>query len=295
MSSYSRPSPNAVIHDWLSRTEVGRQAERHASSSTKKRTGRVKNHQHRPRNVENDLLLPGSVYRKTESRNGDRALREAGEHYHTLCHSCLLKLCSENLHLPASVEHDTRHHDQPPGIPTTFRNLQSNQKQVRAKEDFAIPAVKRKRSLSSPSLNLRPRDRRRSVAEADDRERLICPKLAGHATESHRSLAKSSHHLPRSSTPAPNSFKTVAKPYERKSRHKTREDHYTVKDASKVTKPITDEGESLVRKKGKRKRREKSGSALMHDFTARNVAFSRLTVSPTLKTMCRCTFEGFDD
>lgn len=202
-------------------------------------------------------------------------------------------MCQENLHLPASFERGTRNLARRLGLRTPFRTLDNNQNQVHAKENFAIPIEKRKRSLSSSSSYLRPRARRRSFVEADGREHLICPKPAGHADESDRGIAKSSFHLPRSSAAEPNSFKTVAKPYERKSRHKTREDHYILKEAPKVSKHKTDEGENLARKKGKRKRRGKSGSALMHDFTASNVAFNRLTVSPALKQMPGCRMEGF--
>ena len=185
-----------------------------------------------------------------------------------------------NLHSPASFEHDTHQLAQRLGFRTPFRTLDSNQRQVHGKEKST---GKRKRSLSPSSSYLQPRDRRRISAEAEDRERLISSRFARRAAGPDRSIAKSPCHLPGSSTAALNFSKAPAKPYERKSRHKTREDRYTLKEASKVPKQNPNETESPVRKKGKRKRKEKSGSALMHDFTARNVAFSRLTVSPPLK------------
>lgn len=202
----------------------------------------------------------------------------------------MLTACQENLRLPASLEHDTPHQlAQRLGLRTPFRVLDSNQRQMHAKEAGAIPTEKRKRSLSPSSPHLGPRDGRRSSAEADDREHLICSSLLGRAAEPHRSIAKSSLHLPGSSTAALNSSKTVARPYERRSRHKTREDRYTLKEASKVPKQTTNADESPARKKGKRRRKEKSGTALMHDFTARNVAFNRLTVSLPPK---RCLMEN---
>lgn len=188
-----------------------------------------------------------------------------------------------NLHSPVSSEHDTHQLAQRLGLRTPFRNLDSNQRQVYAKEDGAKSTGKRKRSLSPSSSYLQPRDRRRTSAEAEDRECLISCRFARHAAGPDRSIAKSSCYLPGSSTAPLNFFKALAKPYERKPRHKTREDHYTLKEASKVPKQNPNESESPVRKKGKRKRKEKSGSALMHDFSARNVAFGRLTVSPPLQ------------
>ena len=283
MPSYSRPSPSAVIHDWLSRTEIGPPAEKHASLSKKKRTSQVKRHQHRLRNVENNILPLGSPCKRIESLDGDRVLRETGEQYHAPSHICMLMLRQENIHLPSGFEHDTCQLAQRLGLRTPFRTLDNNQEQVHAKEDAGIHIVKRKRSLSPPSPHPSPKDRRRSLAEADDREDLICPRPTEQAIEFERSIATSPFHLPRPVTAAPNSSRTVPRPYERKPRRKTREDHYTLKETFKASKQTIDEGESLVRKKGKRKRREKLGSALMHDFTASNVAFSRLTVSPSLK------------
>lgn len=70
--------------------------------------------------------------------------------------------------------------------------------------------------------------------------------------------------------------------YGRKPRRKTREDRYDLKQGKFVEKP---------RKRKKRhraqeregKRRKKSGSAMMHDFSADNIAPKRLTVSPNMK------------
>ena len=182
----------------------------------------------------------------------------------------MLRMCQENLHLSASLEHDTHQLAQRLGLRTPFRALDSNQRQTPAKGADAIATGKRKRSLSPLSPHPRPRD---------GRERLTCSSLAGCAANPNRSIVKSRLHLPESSTAALNSSKIIAKPYERRLRHKTRADHYTLKEALKGPQQTINEGESPVRKKGKRTRKEKSGSALMHDFTARNVAFSRLTVS----------------
>lgn len=195
----------------------------------------------------------------------------------------MLRMCQENLHLPASIEHDAHQLAQRLGLRTPFRDLDGNQRKMQAKEASAMPTGKRKRSPSPSSPRPRPRDGRRSLAEADDRERLTCSSLVGRAADPNRSIAKSRLHPPEFSTAALKSSKIIAKPYERKRRFKTREDHYTLKEARKVPKQTINEGESPVRKRGKRTRKEKSGSALMHDFTARNVAFSRLTVGSPVK------------
>ncbi|KAL8812304.1 MAG: hypothetical protein Q9223_007326, partial [Gallowayella weberi] len=68
-----------------------------------------------------------------------------------------------------------------------------------------------------------------------------------------------------------------AKSYEKRSRHKTREDRYDLEKDKKPVRPREGEkkGQSASRKR--RKRVEKSGAALMQDFSAKNVETDRLT------------------
>ena len=65
--------------------------------------------------------------------------------------------------------------------------------------------------------------------------------------------------------------------FERRPRHKTREDRYELKDGTRNKKRVV-EKDSQGMKQKKHKRREKSGAALMHSFTAHNVSHDRLTV-----------------
>ena len=64
--------------------------------------------------------------------------------------------------------------------------------------------------------------------------------------------------------------------YDRRSRHRTLEDKYILKENGRAKKRIENGNGNKARK---RKRREKLGKTLMHDFTASNVAQDRLTVS----------------
>ena len=68
-----------------------------------------------------------------------------------------------------------------------------------------------------------------------------------------------------------------AESYERRPRHKTREDRYELKDGTREKRKVANK-DSQKKKQKKQKRREKSGRALMHNFTAQNVAHDRLTV-----------------
>ena len=69
----------------------------------------------------------------------------------------------------------------------------------------------------------------------------------------------------------------LAESYERRPRHKTREDRYELKDGTRSEKKAAKK-DSQEKKQKKHKRREKSGAALMHSFTAQNVSHDRLTV-----------------
>lgn len=68
-----------------------------------------------------------------------------------------------------------------------------------------------------------------------------------------------------------------AESYERRPRHKTREDRYELKDGPREKRTVADK-DGWEKKRKKHKRREKSGGALMHNFTAHNVVHDRLTV-----------------
>ena len=88
----------------------------------------------------------------------------------------------------------------------------------------------------------------------------------GLQSEEHQGLASPRDHPAR------------AKTYERRLRHKTRADKYNEKQAP--MKPAERRQEDgAVKKSKKRKRKEKSGNTLLHDFNATNVAQDRLTVS----------------
>ena len=65
------------------------------------------------------------------------------------------------------------------------------------------------------------------------------------------------------------------KPFERRSRHRTKEDRYVLKD---VTAHVQEAKEKRRKKSTRLSRKEKTGSVLLHNFAADNVASERLTV-----------------
>jgi hypothetical protein len=119
------------------------------------------------------------------------------------------------------------------------------------------------------------------VVEEGNHQHLEGLKSAREAAESGETTLQTSSHRRQSFAVAPKPFENHAKSYERKSRRKTREDYYTLKETQNAPNQNADEGKYFAKKSGRRKRRGKSGSALMHDFNAQNVAYNRLTVSST--------------
>lgn len=142
------------------------------------------------------------------------------------------------------------------------------------------PMRKRRRSISSTSSYLETAkavDHRQS--RANDLKRQNKPKIIRDVSQCSGATSQSSEFLP-SLNPTIRSAEKPAKVYERRLRRKTREDHYKLKHTNtprkKREKSEKKNGSSAKERKNRRK--EKSGTALMHEFTAQNVAQDRLTV-----------------
>ena len=78
-----------------------------------------------------------------------------------------------------------------------------------------------------------------------------------------------------------NSREKQAKSYERRSRHKTREDHYELRKDRKISKTKDTRSKARDRPKKKSKGVQKCGAALMQNFSAGNIETDRITVSLT--------------
>lgn len=147
---------------------------------------------------------------------------------------------------------------------------------------------KRKRRLSSSSSYLEPAT---FLAHTGIKANKPSPGMMSASRTSVEKSANSASQSPPISLNPPADISSApekrAKTYERGARRKTREDHYEVKSVKegkkqgkeKKTKERKETNEGTDKKLRKRKCKEKSGDALMHDFTARNVTRERLTVS----------------
>ncbi|KAL8876586.1 MAG: hypothetical protein Q9198_005246, partial [Flavoplaca austrocitrina] len=78
-----------------------------------------------------------------------------------------------------------------------------------------------------------------------------------------------------------NSPEKPAKSYERRSRHKTREDHYELRKDIKISKTKDPRSKARDRPKKKRKGVQKCGAALMQNFSAGNIETDRITLKAT--------------
>ncbi len=157
------------------------------------------------------------------------------------------------------------------GLYAPFRSFgrQSNDMDV---DQQSIPASARKRKRNLPSAS-------------SDVEPAIFQTHTGLKTNGrvHRNItsARVATELKESVSESDKTFSENI--YERKPRRKTREDRYDLKQDIFVKNPrkriIESHGRERDGERRNGKRRKKSGSAIMHEFVAENIAPKRLTVS----------------
>ena len=155
------------------------------------------------------------------------------------------------------------------GLDAPFRSFDYKANDADPLLDAEDPVRKRRRCISSSSSYLetaRAVDHRQ--AQRVDHERLSKSKVNRNIRDDGDSASQSDSVVSIPEKPPKN--------YERKLRHKTREDRYKLKqDGSGKEKMARKSNPS---KKKKRKQNVKSGTALMLDFSAQNVAQDRITV-----------------
>jgi hypothetical protein len=97
--------------------------------------------------------------------------------------------------------------------------------------------------------------------------------LDGEASIDERSQSEASSQRSRASSAA----SAIFPKYERRPRRRTREDRYELKEARKRKRPSR-ENETKNKKCKRRKCRQKTSAAILHDFSAENIEADRLTV-----------------
>lgn len=167
------------------------------------------------------------------------------------------------------------------GLHAPFRTFKDQNDDAYAVLDHTNRPWKRRRTKSSSSSYLEP-----APISEHSREDQSLTEIPGRR-DVERKLAEKYPDF--SSGISNSSARTLLSPekpknsYERRPRHKTREDRYELKEGKPEKKTTKASKRDVIEKKHKKhkkqRRKEKSGAALMHDFSAQNVSNDRLTVS----------------
>ena len=160
------------------------------------------------------------------------------------------------------------------GLHAPFRSFASRSADMQPDPKPESHRRKRRKKSSSSASYLEPRVYPNASNEVEEARKSLEPKQGQHRKQ-HTHLDLTSH----ASSTTIHSPEKPAKTYERRSRHKTREDHYDLQKNRK--RDETKEAKPKARDKPKKKRKgvEKSGGTLMQKFSAKNVDTDRLTVS----------------
>lgn len=163
-----------------------------------------------------------------------------------------------------------------PDLQAPFRNF-TYESAVPAEERDKIKSPrKRRRTDTRKSPSLEPAATIDLAARGSERDKDLrySPDLS--REKKRRKLATSDSPSPSASAHLPPSCPPVES-YRKKRRHKTRDDRFTLK-AARRTGEHSEKEHDPVRKPTKRRRTEKTGAALVHEFNASNVPQERLTV-----------------
>lgn len=294
MSADQRESPRAAIRSWLHRTDIGPEP-RPANSSTEPHERRRKRS---PRleavlSIEEQPLETAHLkHDKDRSRPGlheerghesRRITRDSPPNSRRVQSQTLPKQALEpKPGDPGFAEHL--------GLHAPFRNFNAHSDDLDADFDGTRHPKKRRRRESSISSYLEPAE---IDVLTDDGRALHAPNSEMEAAEKQTRR----YEFDSAASCAPSKSSSVAKTtpmvpsgsYEKRPRRKTREDRYELKETTghkrkRSAKKDRKDGEEG--KKKRKKHKEKSGAALMHSFTAHNVAHDRLTVCfPTTLTI----------
>lgn len=162
------------------------------------------------------------------------------------------------------------------GLHAPFRSFASRGADARPPPQREDERRKRRRSPSAASSYLEPAIR---VDDSDGGSDDLHDATALRASHVTQQSAKIMGKLSRSSSHTLGLPEKPLETYERRKRHKTREDRYEPKQERKRDNVKKREKGAREKPKRKRKHAQKSGSALMQDFAAGNVEPERLTVS----------------
>ncbi|KAI4166686.1 MAG: hypothetical protein LQ343_007839 [Gyalolechia ehrenbergii] len=262
MSSPRRQSPRAAILEWLAQADPGSTVRAKGRSEPQRKERQTHRKRRRPSHFshgESRQSQPQPQAENTrkilEDRLRHQTRRKAAEDYPNDAHTGHTLADQLGLHAPF-LSFATRGTDV---IPDGERDRKRRRRSPSATSSYLEPAACFRRDSKGPG-------NQRDVEAETDR----------HLVQ-HNNVAIPS----RSSSATVVSPEKPAKGYEKRSRHRTREDRYVLKQDKKRDKPKEGGKVTGLKAKRRRKRTEKSGAALMHNFSANNVEPERLTLKGT--------------
>ncbi|KAL9016098.1 MAG: hypothetical protein Q9185_006534 [Variospora sp. 1 TL-2023] len=158
------------------------------------------------------------------------------------------------------------------GLHAPFRSFATRTAEIPPQSQLDRERRKRRRQLSSSSSDLEP-----AACFREDMKKQDVIEDAAAKQRRHEGRHESIDVLSLSNVII-TSPKKPLKTYERRPRHKTREDRYELKENKKRNTSKADEKAARPKSKKSKKRNEKSGAALMHGFSAACVDSDRLTL-----------------
>ncbi|KAL8721756.1 MAG: hypothetical protein Q9181_007639 [Wetmoreana brouardii] len=262
MSSPRRQSPRAAIQEWLSHTDKAVTIGTLEQAKSQKEKG--EGHEQRrlsPRRSHGGYGLP---------HFGRENPRHAPDGH---CDGQPPRASKATPRDHTKKSKDSRNLAEQLGLHAPFRSLANRNEDVRNERQRENGRRKRTRSLSTTSSFLEPAD------HLDNTGRNLKSKGNAGAKKSQRGRQQSdgsaSSRSPSITIVSPDQ---PVKTYERRKRHKTREDRYELKQEGRRDKSQRSGEKARDKPRKKKKRLQKSGSALMQDFTAGNVKPERLTL-----------------
>lgn len=282
MSADQRQSPRAAIRDWLQYASADPRP-RPANSPPKRHERKRRPSSFARPAVSAEKQPPESLFANHEGDRSKKRLHRKKSH----------KSRRETIATPPGPQRVTlsTHALEPrPGDPgfaehlglhAPFRNFKAQRDDLDAGSRDRDHQRKRRRRESSSSSYLElaendgPTDNENIYHDSDDEIESPKQPIRGKKNDppsSATSQASISEQLP---------SKKLSEIFERRPRHKTREDRYDLKDITgdKRKRPAKrDRKDGHERRSKRTKHKEKSGAALMHSFAPQNVTHERLTV-----------------
>ena len=255
MSAVERQSPRAAIQSWLNKTKSDK---KQGTRPSIEKTG------HDEHRVRSQRRREGEVHETPKHNTYSSIPLESYGEEHARYRS---KLQPSGFNFAEAL-----------GLHEPFRNFRDLDDDPHVKANDPTRQRKRRRKASSTTSYLEPAAPEGFTDGENGQQRPDYRLEPSKHTPSEADDSCSSRRSQRI-TPAKVSLERPTKSYERRPRHKTREDRYELKEATSGKRKVArEDGERKKKKQKKHKRREKSGAALMHDFTAQNVSHDRLTV-----------------